>query len=160
MREENHILTYGERLNMLFMKEIPGIQKTATEEEIDAWVAIVTGILDSYVLPFFRQVESPEKLLDFLELSWEVQKKYLCCPPFHRLRLKSYTLLYLHRQEEAREAIMALRMELARDSIYTDRLRQSLHREADDLEAICGWTEGELDAFFAESIAFTKEKCF
>ena len=78
----------------------------------------------------------------------------------HRLRLKSYTLLYLHRQEEAREAAAALREELARDSSFTDRLRRNLCREADDLDAMCSWTAGELDAFFAESAAFTKEKCF
>ena len=98
MREENHILTYGNLLNSLFFEKIPTLQKTAAEEEIDAWVAIVTGIVDSYVLPFFRQVGSPEKLLDFLALSWEEQKDYLFCPPEHRLRLKAYTLLYRHRQ--------------------------------------------------------------
>ena len=123
-------------------------------------MAIVTGIVDSYVLPFFRQVGSPEKLLDFLALSWEAQKDYLFCPPDHRLRLKTYTLLYRHRQEEAREAVAALREELDQVSYFTDRMRQILCTEADNLEAMCGWTHRQLDAFFAESIAFTKEKCF
>ena len=160
MREENHILTYGNLLNSLFFKKIPTLQKTAAEEEIDAWAAIVTGIVDSYVLPFFRQVDSPEKLLDFLALSWEAQKDYLFCPPEHRLRLKTYTLLYLHRQEEAREAVTVLREELDRVSNFRDRMRKILYTEAYNLEAMCGWTQAQLDAFFAESIAFTKEKCF
>lgn len=160
MREENHMLTYGNQLNSLFFEKIPTLQKTASEEEIDAWVAIVTGIVDSYVLPFFRQVGSPEKLLDFLALSWEAQKGYLFCPPVHRLRLKVYTLLYLHKQEEAREAVAALREELDGVSNFTDRMRKILRSEADNLEAMCGWTQAQLDAFFAESIAFTKEKCF
>lgn len=160
MREENHILTYGQRLNTLFFRKIPTLQQTASEEEIDGWAAIVTGITDSYVLSFFRRVDSPEKLLDFLTLSWEAQKDYLFCPPVHRLRLKIYTLLYLHRQAEAREAVADLRNELNRSSCFTDRLLQNLRAEADDLEAMCGWPHSQLDAFLAESIAFTKEKCF
>ena len=160
MREENHILTYGNQLNSLFFEKIPTLQKTASEEEIDAWAAIVKGIVDSYVLPFFRQVDSPEKLLDFLALSWEAQKDCLFCPPFHRQRLKTYTLLYRHRQDEAREAVAALREELGRVINFRDRMRKILYTEADNLEAMCGWTQAQLDAFFAESIAFTKEKCF
>lgn len=160
MREEDHILTYGNLLNSLFFEKIPTLQKTASEEEIDAWAAIVTGIVDSYVLPFFRQVGSPEKLLDFLALSWEAQKGYLFCPPFHRQRLKTYTLLYRHRQKEAWEAVAALREELDGVSNFTDRMRKILRSETDNLEAMCGWTQAQLDAFFAESIAFTKEKCF
>ena len=160
MREENHILNYGNLLNSLFFEKIPMLQKTASEEDIDAWAAIVTGIVDSYVLPFFRQVDSPEKLLDFLALSWEAQKDCLFCPPFHRQRLKTYTLLYRHRQEEAWEAVADLREELDGVSNFTDRMRKILRSEADNLEAMCGWTQAQLDAFFAESIAFTKEKCF
>ena len=160
MREENHILTYGNRLNSLPFGNIPVLQKTAAEAEIDTWGEIVTEILDSYVLPFFRQVDSPEKMLGFLALPWEAQKDYLFCPPEHRLRLKSYTLLYLYRQEEAREVIIALRKELDKCGYLTERLLQSLRAEADALEAMCGWSHDELDAFFAQSIAFTKEKCF
>ena len=159
MREENHILTYGERLNVLFFEEIPTLQKTATEEEIDTWAGIVTGIIDRCVLPFFRQVSSPEKLLDFLALSWEVQNNYLRCPPVHRLRLKTYTQLYLHRQE-AWAAVAELREELDKCGYLTDRLLQSLRTEADCLEAMCTWPHEELDSFFAESVAFTKENCF
>lgn len=160
MRSEYHCLTYGERLNVLFREGIPLLQKSATEEEIDAWVAIVTGIIDSFVLPFFRQVDSTEKLLEFLNRDWEEQKKYLFCPPERRLLLKIYTLLYLHRKTEARESIVAYREELDRCSYFTDRLRHSLCREADNLETMCGWTKEELDALFAESIAFTRENCF
>lgn len=160
MREENHILTYGNRLNELFFEKIPMLQKTATEEEIDAWAGIVTGIIDSHVLPFFRQVGSPEKLLDFLALPWDAQKGCLFCPPHHRLRLKTYTLLYLRRQEEARAAVAELREELDKCGYLTDQLLQSLRTESDRLEAMCSWPHEELDSFFAESIAFTKENCF
>lgn len=160
MREENHILTYGERLNTLFRKKMPSLEKTASEEEIDTWVAIVTGIIDSYVLPFFRQVGSPEKLLDFLARDWEVQKDYLFCPPHQRLRLKSYTLLYCHRRAEAREAIEAYRAELGQCCYFTERLSQILQEEADELESMLSWTDGELDAYFTEAVAFTKLACF
>ena len=160
MRREYHTLDYGERLNVLFREKLPVLQNSASEEEMDAWIDNLTGILDSYVLPFFRQVDSPEKLLDFLAGDWEDQKKYICCPPERRLLLKIYALLYLHRKEEAREAIAAYREELDRCSYFTDRLRHSLCREADNLETMCGWTKEELDALFAESIAFTRENCF
>ncbi len=160
MRSEYHCLTYGERLNVLFRERIPLLQKSATEEEIDAWVAIVTGIIDSFVLPFFRQVDSPEKLLEFLNRDWEEQKKYLFCPPERRLLLKIYTLLYLHRKTEARENIVAYREELGRCGYLTDRMIRSCHKEADDLESMLARTDGELDGLFAESMAFTKEMCF
>lgn len=160
MREENHILTYGERLNTLFRKKMPSLEKTASEEEIDAWVAIVTGIIDSYVLPFFRQVGSPEKLLNFLALSWDVQKSYFSCPPHQRLRLKSYTLLYLRRRTEARGAIEAYRAELGQCGFLMDRIIKSCHEEVDELESMLRWTDEKLDAFFTEAAAFTKSACF
>lgn len=153
-------ISYGKRLNMQFHDKMPSLVKTATTEEISAWVETVADILDTYVLPFFQQVDSPQKLLDFLAQDLESRKEYFRCPPLNTIKLKMYTLLYLHRKAEAFEAIKEYRAELMQHSNIREHFLKSCQEEADRLEGMITMRDEELDKYFSETIDLMREKHF
>ena len=156
IRSEFQYLTYGERLNILFHKEIPVLDKTATDGQIIDWVNSITNLISAYVLPFFQNISTPEKLLSFLSNDWEIIKKHIHCPPLDRLKLKMFTLLYLHRKVDAMGAIEEYREELKKCDYLVDRLIVKYNEEANMLESLASKSDKELDSFFAESIDFTR----
>jgi hypothetical protein len=160
MRYDSMHITYGERINTLFHEKMPVLKKTGTDDEIGTWIETVTGILDTHVLPFFDRIDTPEKLLNFLFDNWEQRKKYIFCPPLETIRLQMYTLLYLHRTHEAKEAIESFRAELGQSTYLMDWIIKKCHEEANQLEGMLTMSDEEVDAFFAESIEFTKVMCF
>lgn len=160
IRSDFIYITYGERLNVLFRERMPALDKISGDGEIRAWAETVTGLLDDYVLPFFRQTDSPERLLSFLARDRDRRKAYIFCPPLDTIRLRMYTLLYLRRKAEARAAIEEYRAELGRVTYLTDRMIKHCHEEANALMDMLAAEDGEIDAWFEETVRFTKENCF
>lgn len=160
IRSDFIYITYGERLNVLFRDRMPALDKTSGDGEISAWAETVTALLDDYVFPFFRQMDSPERLLSLLARDRNRRNAYIFCPLLDAIRLKMYTLLYLHRKAEARAAIEEYRAELGRVTYLTDRMIKHCHEEANALMDMLAAEDGEIDAWFEETVRFTKENCF
>lgn len=96
--------TYGNRLNYIADIQLPILSKTDDLSKIDQWCNLLCQNLDQKIVPFFTQIDSPCKLLNYLDKSQNSSTSYIFCPIADIWRLKMFTYFYVDEYEMLRHA--------------------------------------------------------
>ena len=71
--------TYGNRLNAIQSIKLPLLSKNDNETVIDTWCRTLCEQIDSQVVPFFTEIDSPDKLLEYINLHICSSTEYFAC---------------------------------------------------------------------------------
>lgn len=129
-------LTYGNRLNHIRDIQLPLLDKDSDEEAIDAWCKLFCHSIDQHIIPFFKTIETEDKLLAFTENYHFSPDSYIACNALDILRLRMLTFLFVG--DTANTAFVVARYREALDSTayLSDRVRQMYFEEIDTVESL------------------------
>ena len=87
--------TYGNRLNAIGDIKLPLLNKDSDEATIDKWCKLLCCKIDQYIIPFFKEIETTDKLLKFSDNFHYSADSYIACNELDILRLRMFTFLYV-----------------------------------------------------------------
>lgn len=148
-------LSYGARLNDLCRLEFPTISEN-NPDFIEEWCAMFCKTIEDKIIPIFKQISSPERLIRELEQESPSLIWFLSCPPFFIEKLKMYTYLYLQSPVEAESAIDRYRKELSQCSYFTEKSVQQFYDQSNVVEALIHEDRQKRESFIANTIECTK----
>lgn len=157
MPDESISLSYGNRLNNMADIQLPLLLKWGDSVGIDEWCELFFRSMDDHILPFFQQIDTPEKLLAYVEQpngSSAGGKIWGSKLRIDELRIYSY--LYLHDYGKAIDVIGSYQNRLLTSNLIVP-LRERLHREADELKLLISQGDEAVDDFCKQTIADTKK---
>ena len=155
----NLYLTYGDRIGNRYPDRLPQLTGEANEESIITWCKLLQTILIDEIFPFFEEVATPEKLLNYIERDPGKALKYLFCGPYHFAVLYMYTSLYLHKYDTFSEAASLCRQVLE-NYPFTAEGKKCEYEEIAQLEQLSTCGDDSVDAFFQQTILNTIAVCF
>ena len=94
-------LCYGNRIESLSDQSIQPLIYSQSDDVCISWIKVVLEFIEKRVFPFFKCVDSPDKLNDFLNFGFPSCKKYFSCTPEQYIRLLAFTNFVLGKKEEA-----------------------------------------------------------
>ena len=138
-------LTYGNRLNSISDVRLPLLKKGVSPSDIDQWCASFFRCMDDTILPFFKMVDTPAKLVSYyLNLPASgAANGIISCPPVWGERLKVYTYLYMRDFQKMATAIDAYQCALDNCSFLHAALQQKLLEESEGFRQLLAYTEKE-----------------
>ena len=126
---EFRYLTYGNRLDHIKDVKLPLLNKDSGEDTIDAWCKLLCHSIDEYILPFFKKIETADKLLAFTDNYCFSPDSFIACNKLKILRLRMFTFLYTGDLGNTANVITRYREALGSTSYLTDRAIQMLDEE-------------------------------
>lgn len=155
--QECFYLSYGNRLNNIAKVKLPPLSDQSTSADLEHWCDMFIRCMDSHILPFFRQVDSPDKLLAYVEKSGrKTIDGMIGAAPWLIAKLKMYTYLYLGNLQEARAAISAWRKALE-DVPLTASLQETLRQNMEELELLIAQGDDAVRVFCEQTICSTAQ---
>ena len=146
---EFRYLTYGNRLNHIKHIKLPLLNKDGDEDTIDAWCKLLCRSIDKYIIPFFRKIETADKLLAFSADYRFSPDSYIMCSKLDVLRLRMFTFLYVGDLNKTASVITRYRKALASTSYLAHHIIQMYFDEINMVESIM--QEQELrEEFFSQ----------
>ena len=128
---EFRYLTYGNRLNHIKDIKLPLVNKDSDEDTIDAWCNFLCYSIDQYIIPFFKKIETADKLLAFSDNYRFSPESYIVCNKLDILRLRMFTFLYVGDPVNTASVITRYRKALASTSHLSNRVIQKCNEEID-----------------------------
>lgn len=126
---EFRYLSYGNRLNHIGDIKLPLLNKDSDEDTIDAWCKLLCHSIDQYILPFFKKIETADKLLAFSDHYHFSPDSYIACNKLDILRLRMFTFLYVGDPVNTASVITCYREALGSTAYLSDRVIQTLNDE-------------------------------
>ena len=126
---EFRYLTYGNRLNHIKDIKLPLLDKDSDEDTIDAWCKLLCNSIDQYIIPFFKKIETADKLLAFSYTYRFSPDSYIVCNKLDVLRLRMFTFLYVGDPVNTASVITRYREALGSTSYLFDSVIQMLDEE-------------------------------
>ena len=117
-------LTYGDRIGNRYPDRLPQLTGEANEESIITWCKLLQAILLDEIFHFFKEIDTPEKLLNYIEQDPRKAMKSLFCGPYFFSELYMYTSLYLHKYDTFSEPASLCRQVLE-NYPFTNKLKES-----------------------------------
>ena len=146
-------LTYGNRLNHISDVRLPPLEKNANSAEIDQWCDDLLRYLDNVILPFFRQNDTPQKLVTYVEQPGrELVTRIICCPSIWLERLRMYTYMYLRDIPKVKCCIKSYRNEVYDCRFLTTVLQGEKIAETDNIYQIVSAGEDAIASFCEQTI--------
>ncbi len=149
--------TYGNRLSDVSNIKLPILSKGDEETKIDEWCDIFCQHIEERVMPYFREVGSPSKLIEYADRYSYSPNEYFACHEMHILRLKMFTYLYLHERHKVSNVTAHYRDVLKGLSFLTDYVRQIYTDEIDEVETILQGPKEAARVFCSNVISNTKK---
>ena len=126
---EHRYFTYGNRMNQIDSIKLPVLSKSADADSIENWCQLFCDSVSSNMLPFFQKVDSPHKLLDYMNSSHFSSTSYIFCPIAEICRLKMFTYFYASELEMARNAVIQY-CDVLEEMPFTENILQMRKSEA------------------------------
>ncbi|MGN1157134.1 MAG: hypothetical protein ACI4TK_13230 [Agathobacter sp.] len=123
--------TYGNRLNAIGDIKLPLLHKDSDEATIDEWCKFLCCKIDQYIIPFFREIETTDKLLKFSDNYHYSADSYVACNDLDILHLRMFTFLYVGDYVNVADVTTSYREVLGSASFLTDLGIQILNEEID-----------------------------
>lgn len=153
---EFRYLTYGNRLNDIGDIKLPLLNKNSDEDTIDAWCKLLFNSIDQYIIPFFKTIETADKLLAFSDNYRFSPESYIVCNKLDILRLRMFTFLYVGDPVNTASVITYYREALGSTSYLSDRVIQMLNEEIDMVASLM--QKKDLAKEFCASVAINTRK--
>lgn len=151
-------LSYGNRLNNMADIRLPTLGKGLDSTEIDDWCELFIRSMDEHILPFFQQIDTPKKLIAYIDTpDRERRTGRMCCPPLWGDKLRMYTYLYSRDFSMADAAATVYKQTAGESSYLIASLREKLQKEADEFKLLIAQGDEAVDAFCKQTIADTKK---
>lgn len=152
---EYQYLSYGDRLHRF---DLPFLTREDAPEIIDRWCAQLCQLLEETIFPYFEQIDSPQKLLQFIAPEKaDDYRLFLFCPELHMEKLRMYTCAYLQNEQEYAEA--RIRFEQQNQNAHF-LIEAAKARNRNELEALPVPVDGDweqVESFLIEAIRMTKK---
>jgi len=148
--------TYGNRLNVLKGIELPLLRRDSDEKEIDEWCAKFFRCMEDYVIPFYKKIDTPNRLLESFEKKSGYLQADFSCPEVFSARLMMYTWLYLGDTLQAKLATKRFYEILEANTLLTNRVRQKYLDEVVLIRSLNQKGESAVQGFCLRNIANTK----
>ena len=148
----NRYYTYGNRLNP--SKRLPILSKDADDKYIDHWCDMFCKCMEFEVLPFFRKITTPEKLVNYVT---DANSPNFFCPPVFIERLKVFTYLYLQKTEDLIQSVQEYRRLLDEGSFLTNSSMQTYLEEVNMIERLLTDNDVDITAYCLGIIHNTKQ---
>ena len=146
---EFRYLTYGNRLNDIGDIKLPLLNKNSDEDTIDAWCKLLFNSIDQYIIPFFKTIETADKLLAFSDNYRFSPDSYIRCSKLDILRLRMFTFLYVGDLSNAASVITRYREVLGETTYLADHVIQMYFDEINTVESIMQ-TQESREEFFSQ----------
>ena len=146
---EFRYLTYGNRLNDIGDIKLPLLNKDSDEDAIDAWCKLLCCSIDQYIIPFFKKIETADKLLAFSDTYRFSPDSYIRCSKLDILRLRMFTFLYMGDLANTASVITYYREALGETTYLADHVLQMHYDEINMVESIMQEQESR-EEFFAQ----------
>lgn len=119
---QHRYYTYGTRLNTACM--LPLLQKKDDPEVLARWCDTLCKCIDSKIIPYYRKIENPNKLIEYIEHRADHSSIVPAVPPVFVERLKMYTYLYLGNYPQLNAAMICYHNLLTESAFLIDTVRQ------------------------------------
>lgn len=149
---EFRYLTYGNRLNHIKDIKLPLLNKDSDEHTMDAWCKLFCYSIDQYIIPFFKTIETADKLLAFSEDYRFSPDSYIACNKLDILRLSMFTCLFVGDFANTAFVIARYREALGSTSYLSDRVRQMYFDEIDMVASLMQENSSAKDYFTSVEI--------
>ena len=136
MPSEYRYYTYGNRLNAIQSIQLPILNKNDNEMVRETWCHTLCESIDRQVLPFFAAVDTPNKLMQYVDVHPCASNEHLACHNLHIYRLKMYTYLYMGDYDKVLQSIASYRQILSSITFLTSTILQKYGKEIDEVEAL------------------------
>lgn len=146
---EFRYLTYGNRLNHIKDIKLPLLDKDSDEDTIDAWCKLLCNSIDQYIIPFFKKIETADKLLAFSYTYRFSPDSYIVCNKLDVLRLRMFTFLYVGDPVNTASVITRYREVLGETTYLADHVIQMYYDEINTVESVMQ-TQESREEFFAQ----------
>lgn len=146
---EFRYLSYGNRLNHIRDIKLPLLNKDSDEATIDAWCKLLCHNIDQYIIPFFKKIETADKLLVFSDNYRFSPDSYIRCSKLDILRLRMFTFLYVGDLVNTVSVITCYREALSSTSYLADHVLQMYYEEINIIESLMR-TQESRDEFFSQ----------
>jgi hypothetical protein len=146
---EYRYLSYGNRLDDIGDIKLPLLNKDCDEDTIDAWCKLLCHSIDQYIIPFFQEIETADKLLAFSDNYRFSPDSYIRCSKLDILRLRMFTFLYVGDLVNTASVITYYREALAGTRYLADHVIQMYNDEISTVESIMR-TQESRDEFFSQ----------
>ena len=149
---------YSTRLNDTLWSPLSLLNKMNCNEDIlKQWCADFYKCMDAYVLPLYKQMQNPKRMLPAVQRGLLFTPVQLCMTPLDCARLKMYTHLYWGNYAKFTSSANAYRRMLMRCKHYTAEYCQSHIAEIDKLETLTKENEQAVADYLAGIIEETKK---
>lgn len=151
-------LSYGNRLNDMADVKLPTLGKGSDPTEIDDWCELFFRSIDDHILPFFQQIDTPKKLLAYVE-NPERNKRggMIRCTPLDIEELRMHTYLYLCDLPKAEAAAAIYKQTAGENKYLIVTLREKLQKDAEDIKMLISRGDEAVSDFCEQTIANTRK---
>ena len=148
-------LSYGVRMHRF---DLPYLNRDDAPEMIDRWCAQLCQLLEETIFPYFEQIDSPQKLLQFIAPEKaDEYRVFLFCPEIWMEKLRMYTYAYLQNEHEYMEARIRFEQQIQNADFITEavKARNRTELQALPVPSSGDWTQTE--SFLKECIGITRK---
>ncbi len=152
---EFQYLSYGDRMHRF---GLPYLNREDAPEMIDQWCAQLCQLLEETIFPFFEQIDSPQKLLQFIAPEKaDEYRVFLFCPEIWMEKLRTYTHAYLQNEHEYTEARIRWERQIQDADYWTEgaKVAERTELQALPVPSSGDWTQTE--SFLKECIGITRK---
>jgi len=148
---------YSVRTNEVYDWHLPILNKfQSSEDVVGRWCDDFCKCIDAHILPLYREMETPKRLLQIVEKGMNHGVANMCVSPVHRARLRMYTQLYLGNYLEVVSDMITYRNLLTQCDYLTALVCQKHLDEIDKVETLIRGNEQDIIDYLAETIERTK----
>ena len=152
---QNRYYTYGTRLNAAC--SLPLLQKKDDAETITRWCDMLCKCIDSKIIPYYRKIENPNKLIEHIEHRGDHSLIVPAVPPVFMERLKMYTYLYLGNYSRLNTAKICYHGLLSESVFLIDAVRQMYFDEISKIDMLVRESNQGISDFCIEIMNNTRK---
>lgn len=149
-------LTYGQRLNNITSSGVKAILTTEKGANKTEWLDSFCRCIDDIVLPFFKNISSPEKLIGCLERE-KHHINFIRCPNIDLERLKMFTYLYLDDRFKLHLSLESYKSSLEECTFLTESCRQGYLNDVSFVRLLQEKGESSIKEFKADTVKSTTQ---
>lgn len=133
---ETRHYTYGSRIHLIKGINLPPLQKNVDKHKKEEWCASLCKCIEEKILPFYKQIETPELLVKYVEKKTHLSSRCFSCPEIFIYRLLTFSYLHLGESEKACKALNQYRNMLMMNTFFTEAVRWKYLEESVTIESL------------------------
>ncbi len=157
---QNRYYTYGNRVSSLRRSKLLPLSQNASDDELNAWCKLLHHYLEVFVFPFFQKIDTPSKLVKFIEKKKYLSGPYLFCPPEDLCRLQLFSYLYTEDFDSLYSLAEKYPLIIAGNTYLTETVRNFYIEENNIVAQLMQSDVQTVRAFCAKTIKDTIRNCF